>query len=110
MKDLISEYASRMSIILNRPCQMLFTGKPTAKVKSVGVTVREIKKGNIGDITNKPEKRQLGEKFYTPPCLLIRCDEGSLYLVVEDIESMLVSLGSLDVNMGTYTISFKWSD
>lgn len=74
----------------------------------MSVVVREIKKGNIGDIINKPKKRLRDGKWYTPPCIVLVCNEGSLFIVVEDIEHILTGLDGVRVVMKPYSIMFRW--
>jgi hypothetical protein len=72
------------------------------------VTVREIKKGNIGDIINKPKKRLKDNRWYTPPCIVIRCDEGDLFIVIEDIELIFTGVEGVRVTLGSFPIMFRW--
>jgi hypothetical protein len=73
------------------------------------VTIREVKKGNIGDIINKPEKRQREDgKWYTPPCLLVQCDEGNMFFVIEDIVNIVIGVSGVRVMFESYAVSFRF--
>jgi len=93
-KQLIAGYKASMSGILDTPVRVSF-GTITPFV----ATLRDVVPGKVGDVINKPDKRDVEVKPRTPDVMELVFDEGTFYFVVEDIDGIVALLSGITIVM-----------
>lgn len=76
------------------------------------VHVEDVRLAKLSDMTNPPERRQHkdSDSFYRPKSILVKCREGNLFFVVEDILSKSVRLDCLNIVFEDFSVCIQLLD
>lgn len=87
MKQFIKDQQVVFSNFLGKSVQITFGPH------SFTTVLESVELARVGQMKNKPEMRVRGGKNYTPPCMLLKCTDGNLYFIIEDIKIFMTTRG-----------------
>lgn len=73
--------------------------------KGLPINIDRVQKGvRVGMKNPAPSRIKSGGGFYTPPTICLKCEEGSIYIVEEDVVSSSVDLRGIVLHMTDHTV------
>lgn len=107
IKDRLLRYQKILEPFIVKEVHLSISDKDTAV--EFTTTLLEVNRARLSDMTNKPDKRtgydkEGKQKQYTPPCLVLKCSDGMLYFVIEDLT---IQQGLQGVTLYTYNTVCK---
>jgi hypothetical protein len=98
MKEVVADWKRKLTPLLGQCVRVSFGDL------SLDTVLLDVQKGVQKNMINVPDKRQEGDKSYTPPTVFLSFRDGSLYFVAEDVRSVVIGMQGVQIKFDSYAV------